>query len=283
MILVALLAAACLPVPGPNIVAKDIAAGVSGFVPLEPAAVFGYAPMPNVQRIVHPAELHMFLTRQQFSGSMPATDLCFERPTALLTEAAVIKAMQNTLGVATRIEIVELSRFPAPSGELVFPREEIGAPPVALWRGYVRYDGDKTFPVWARVKLTVHTVRMVALEPLRPGVPIRTSQVALQPADDFPGPRATPTSINKIDGALPRRFINADSPLWNDSFDPPNTITKGDRVTVTVRSGLAELKLDAEAQGSGRSGDVVPFKNPESGKLFRARVEGPGQATLNTP
>ena len=283
MIVFALLAAACLPSSGPKITAKDIAAAVSGFVPADPAAVFGYSPEPNVQRVVHPAELQRFLTEQQFTGTIPATDVCFARPTALLSEAAVVQAMQAAIGKDAHIEVVEISRFPAPAGELVFPREDIGAPPIALWRGFVRYDGDKKFVVWARVKLTVRNIRMIALEDLRPGVPIHASQVALQTVEEFPSRRTTPTTLNKIEGALPRRFINADSPLWSDSFDPPNAITKGDRVSVLVRSGLAQLTLDAEAQASGRQGDLVSFKNPESGKLFRARIEGPGKATLITP
>ena len=283
MMLLALLAAACFSVSGPNITAKEIAAAVPGYVPADASVAFGYSPAPNVQRVVHPAELNRFLAQEHFAGTMPASDICFERPTTALSEAAAAAAMKRALGGDAQIEIVELSRFPAPAGEVVFPREDIGAPPVALWRGYVRYDSDKKFVVWARVKVTVHATRMIALEDLKPGVPIHTSQVALVQIDEFPNRRTTPTSLDKIEDALPRRYISANTPLWTDSFDPPNAVTKGDRVSVLVRSGLAQLTLDAEAQTSGRAGDVVAFKNPESGKLFRARVEGPGKAIVSTP
>ena len=77
--------------------------------------------------------------------------------------------------------------------------------------------------------------------------------------------------------------IAANSPIWSDSIEPPNEVTKGDRVIVTVSSGLARLSFDAEAQNSGRRGDFISFKNPDSGKLFRARVEGPDQAIVMTP
>jgi flagella basal body P-ring formation protein FlgA len=282
MMFLALLAAACLPVSGPNITAKELATAVHGFAPADPAVVFGYSPMPGVQRIVHPAEVQQFLIRQQFTGAGPTSDICFERPTAQLNADAVSQSMRAAIGPDAHIEIVELSRFPAPAGELVFPREDIGAPPLALWRGYVRYDGDKKFPVWARVKLSVRTVRIVALEELRPGVPIKASQLAVQTIEDFPSRRTSPGGIAQVEGALPRRFISANSPVWNDSIDPPNEITKGDRVSVIVHSGLAQLSFDAEAQTSGRRGDVVSFKNPESGRLFRARVEGPNRAAVDT-
>ena len=283
MMLAALLAAACLPVSGPNITAKDISAAVPGFAPVEATASFGYSPSPGVQRVVHPGELQRFLTQQGYTGAMPMEDVCFARPTKVLSEAAVVQAMQTALGGGAHIEVVELSRFPAPDGEIVFPREDIGAPPVALWHGYVRYDKDKKFPVWARVKVTMRTTRVMAVEDLRPGAPIKPYQVALETVEDFPGRRTTPASVDKVDGALPRRYIAANTPVWTDSFDPPNAVTKGDRVSVMVTSGNAHLMLDAEAEMSGRLGDVVSFKNPESGRVFRARIEGPGKATLNTP
>ena len=135
MMFLALLAAACLPLSGPTITAKDIAAAVPGFAPADPTVSFGYSPSPGVQRVVHPGELQQFLTRQGYTGTFPLTDVCYERPTAPLSEAAVAKAMQTALGGEAHIEIVELSRFPAPPGDIVFPREDIGMPPVALWHG----------------------------------------------------------------------------------------------------------------------------------------------------
>jgi flagella basal body P-ring formation protein FlgA len=210
-------------------------------------------------------------------------DICFERPVAPLGPDPVLKAMHQTIGADAHIDIVEMSRFPAPSGEIVFRREDMGTPPIALWRGYVVYDGDKKFPIWARAKITVETERVIALQELRPGVPIQASQVALQKVEEFPEHRVAATSIARVEGALPRRFIPANSPIWGDAIEPPNDITKGDRVSVTVHSGLARLAFDAEAESSGRRGDLVSFKNPESGKLFRARVDGPGKAWVETP
>ena len=55
---------------------------------------------------------------------------------------------------------------------------------------------------------------------------------------------------------------------------------KGDRVTVSVHSGLSALTLDADATTSGRKGDAVWLRNPHSGKLFRARVDGPNAASV---
>jgi flagella basal body P-ring formation protein FlgA len=283
MMLLAFLAAACFPVAGPNITARDLAKALPAFTPADPGAAIAYAPTPGVIRILHPAEVRQLTTRFNYDGALPTEDICFERPVAPLSPDAVLKAMHEALGADAHIDLVEVSRFPAPPGEIVFRREDIGTPPIALWHGYVLYDGDKKFPIWARVKVSVETVRVVALEELRPGIPIKASQVTLQKTEEFPQRRATPASVAQLEGAVPRRFISANSPIYADAIEPANDITKGDRVSVTVHSGLAQLAFDAEAESSGRRGDFISFKNPESGKLFRARVEGPGKAWVETP
>ena len=283
MMLLALVAAACLAVSGPKITAGDLAKAVPAFTPSDPAEAIGYTPAPGVQRTMHPEELRLILTRLHYEGSMPKDDICFARPAAPPAAEAVLQAMHRTLGADARIEIVEVSKFPAPAGEIVFPRETLGAPPVAVWPGYILYDGDKKFPVWARVKVTVPITRLIALEDLKADVPIRAARVMVQKMDGFPERRVTLSSLTQIEGWVPRRFISANTPIWTDAIEPPNDVTKGDHVVIVVSSGLARLSFDAEAETSGRRGDFVSFKNPESGKLFRARIEGPDRAGVNTP
>ena len=283
MMLLALLAAACLAVSGPKITAGDLAKAVPAFTPSDPAGAIGYTPAPGVQRTMHPEELRLVLTRLDYHGAMPKDDICFARPAAPPAADAVLQSMHRTLGAAAHIELVEISKFPAPAGEIVFSRETLGAPPVAVWPGYVLYDGDKKFPVWARVKVSVAITRLIALEDLRAGIPIRAGQVSVEKIDGFPERRVTPPSLSQVEGWVPRRFISANTPVWTDAVEPPNDVTKGDRVVIVVSSGLARLSFDAEAETSGRRGDFASFKNPESGKLFRARIEGPDRAGVDTP
>jgi flagella basal body P-ring formation protein FlgA len=283
MILAAAIMAACVVVSGGNITAGDLAKAIPAFTPQDPAASIGYAPSPGLRRAFHPAEVQRVLAQFNSTATTPLSDICFERQTAPLSNDAVAQAMHHTLGPDARIEIVEISKFPAPPGEVIFPLDDLGMPPIALWRGYVRYDGDKKFRVWARVKITVQTTRLIAVEELKPGSPIKASQVALQKVDGFPERRTTPGSLEEAIGCLPRRFISPDSPVWKDALNPPNDIAKGDQVTVTVRSGQAQLSFGAEAETSGRRGDLIAFKNPDSGKTFRARIQGPGKAGVETP
>jgi flagella basal body P-ring formation protein FlgA len=57
-------------------------------------------------------------------------------------------------------------------------------------------------------------------------------------------------------------------------------VERGDTVEVMVIAGAAQLALDAQAEASGRQGDVIPLRNPRSGKLFRARIDGKGRAVV---
>jgi flagella basal body P-ring formation protein FlgA len=278
----ALVAAACVSIPGAHITAEDLARAVRSFTPLDPAAVVASAPLPGTVRVFHSAELGRMLALLNPSAGMPPGDICFERPVAHLSEAVVLKAMRGAVGTTAKIELVELSHLPAPEGEIVFPRESLGSSPIALWRGFVLYDDDKKFQIWARVKVRVPVTRMIAVEALQQGKPIRASQIILETADSAPGELATPSAIEKVEGYIPRRTIPAASPVWTDSLDPPWEIAKGDLVSVTVHSGLAALTFRVEAATSGRRGDTISLKNPDSGKIFRARVDGPKAASIQT-
>jgi flagella basal body P-ring formation protein FlgA len=150
----------------------------------------------------------------------------------------------------------------------------------ALWRGFVRYGDGGKFQIWSRVRVRVPVTRVIAMETLQQGKPIRASQVKLAIVEDVPNSPATPATVELVQGYIPRRSIPVNSPVLTESLDPPMEIVKGDRVTVMVHSGLSTLTLDAEAMTSGRTGDAIWLKNPHSGKLFRARIDGPDTASV---
>ncbi len=60
-------------------------------------------------------------------------------------------------------------------------------------------------------------------------------------------------------------------------------VVGGSRVTVVVRSGAAELKLDATAITSGSKGQTVTVRNPRSGKSFAAEVTGKDSVFVEAP
>jgi len=278
----ALVAAACMSISGAHITAGDFARAVPSFAPANPLAVMAPAPAPGTVRVFHPAELAQIMMQLDPVAALPSGDICFQRLLIPLSETAVLKAMRDALEARAKIELLEVSQLPAPAGEIVFPRESLGASPTALWRGFVLYGDNKKFQIWARVKVRVPVTRIVATEVLQQGKPIRASQVRLETIEDTPSGHVTPSAVENIAGYIPRRTIPAASPVWADVLDPPWEIVKGDLVSVTVHSGLAALTFNVEATTSGRRGDAISLKNPDSGRMFRARVDGPKAASIRT-
>ena len=95
-----------------------------------------------------------------------------------------------------RVEIVDLSKTPAPEGTMVFPRERLGEPhgDTAVWNGYIQYEGGR-FPLSARVRVAAHRPRVVAAVNLTPGVPIKAGDVRVDDGFDFPSRAAVLSSV----------------------------------------------------------------------------------------
>ncbi|MDQ6665636.1 MAG: hypothetical protein M3Z23_14740, partial [Acidobacteriota bacterium] len=154
-LMAATLASACHPVEGDNILGRDLAAADARFLALPADAPLGFAPAPGAHRVFHGAELTRLAARY---GIVADTfgDACFDRPLRPIDRERLLETLQASLGISgARIDIAESSLYPAPLGEIVFPRAGLGAPQAgtALWKGYVRYGTNRRFPLWVRVKI----------------------------------------------------------------------------------------------------------------------------------
>src|SRR5574340_76762 len=243
--------AACLPVAGDRIPARDFGAAWLAFAALGDVAA-GYAPAPGVRRIFHVAELARLAAKHGVAA--PEREICFERPMRSLTEADVLAAMRRVFPEA-RIAVREISRYPAPAGDLVFPREGFHAD--GLWRGWVRYGGNRRFLVWARVDVRVSVRRVVAAEELRPGRAIESRQVREETAEIVPGPVPGVAGAELAAGHKPRRVITAGTPLRLDVLEAPRQVERGDPVEVRAESGAAVLTM--RARGSLRAGVISTY------------------------
>jgi hypothetical protein len=69
-------------------------------------------------------------------------------------------------------------------------------------------------------------------------------------------------------------------PIWA-RVRVPVSVHRGENVKVTVRSGVAQLQLDAVAEGAGVPGDTILVLNPVSHRHFPARIEGAGKVVVD--
>ena len=277
---------ACEYVNNDHIFGADLSHTLSAFAGIPADTIIGYSPAPGSRRILQFPELKR-LGAQYGIPVPPESQACFEWKTQLITEDMVRDAIRESLHAPdARIEIMAMSKIPAPPGKLVFPLDGLSAAsntdpstPVT-WRGYVLYSSARRFSLWARVKISTTAPRIVALEPLAPGKPIEKHQVRLETVDDFPLRDLRARSLDEVIGRIPRRAVPAGSPVLRSDLTEAFQVETGSVVEVTAISGAAQLQLEAVAQSSARQGDLVSLRNPRSGKTFRARVEGKGKAIV---
>ena len=283
LLMLAAVAPECHPLGDGRILGSDLAAASAVFAALSPDLVIGNAPIPGARRFFEPAQL----IRIAQANHLEAADfapLCFERSTAALDPELVKAAMRKSLGpTPASIEILSISKYPAPQGELVFPRDSLLQPASgnsAVWNGFVAYDGGR-FPVWARIRLTTLQSRVVSVVGLTPGHIVEASDLRVEEVNEFPKRPSPLTTIEGAVGLVARRALPAFSVLTATMLEAPNDVERGQTVAVEVHSGGAVVKAEAKAESAGHRGETIPVRNITSGTLFRAEIEGKGRVLVN--
>jgi flagella basal body P-ring formation protein FlgA len=273
--------AGCLTVGAGSdyILAKDLSPAFPALADMAPDTMLAPAPFPGVTRIFRVSELLRLAARLN-AAPAPENDICVLRSVGVLDEARIRDAMKRELPEA-RIEILEFSRQPAPEGPLEFPVTGLQQGPAGgYWHGFVRYGVNHRFAVWARVKVLVKAARVVAAEELKPGLALDAGRFRIEMREEPPTADKFAASIEEVTGRVARRSIPAGAAIRMRWLEAPHDIVRGETVRVDVSSGGAHLEFEARAQASGSAGETIQILNPESKKLFPARVEGKGRVSV---
>jgi flagellar basal body P-ring formation protein FlgA len=277
--------AGCLAVGAGSdyILAKDLAPAFPALADMAPDTPVAPAPFPGVSRIFRVAELLRLAARLAVRLAVqpaPENDICVLRPVGVLDEARIRDAMKKELPEA-RIEILEFSRQPAPEGTLEFPVTGLQQGPAGgYWHGFVPFGLNHRFAVWAKVKVLVMAARVVAAEELKPGLALDAGRFRMEMREEPRTADKFAASIEEVTGRVARRTIPAGAAIRMLWLEAPHDIVRGETVRVEVSSGGAHLEFEALAQGSGSAGETIRILNPESKKLFPARVEGKGLVSV---
>ena len=193
---VAAAAAPCHYLQSDKITGRDLAAASPIFANVDPSTFVAYTPAPGRSRLFRPEELKRFAETTE--------PLCFAWETEALTPARVRDAMLKAIGTeSAQVEILEVSRDPVPVGDLQFsltglPATSSTANP-AVWRGQVKYAGNRRCDVWARVRVTVPFERIVATAPIKTGEVVSTGQVRLEAGMGSPSTQKFATKTRRGD------------------------------------------------------------------------------------
>lgn len=282
-----LLAAAfgCVEAAAERITAGELARAVPAFSALAAQTPLAYAPAPGSRRVLGRGELNRLAAR--FGLTMAVTsEVCVVRKAERLERQAVLEALQASLGrPEASIELVEWSAFPVPAGRLGFPRSGLRPPPVSdpsravLWHGVVRTAEGRSYPVWARVRITIPCTRLVATETLPAGRPIQAGQIAEQRFQSCLLEDDLVPSAAEAAGKVPKRTIRRGAAVSRSWLEPAPEVERGQTVRVEAVYGGVRLSTTARAESSGRIGQQIRVKNPDTGRVFRAVVSGKSTVT----
>ena len=276
----------CEMIANDRIFGEDLAKAVPAFSKIPGDAVIGYSPVPGARRFLGSAEL-VRIGANYGVAVAPDAHACFEWRLQPLTADVVRAAIQETLQLPdARIDVLTISRSQAPAGKVSFPISGLLASTLTTpdtpvtWRGEVLYHGSRTFSIWARVKVSATMTRVVATQLVLPGQTVAPSQVRIETYDDFPLRNDIARNLEEVVGRMPRRPLREALPVFRADLIEPFQVQRGDLVDVTAIAGAAQLHLPALAETPGRQGDMISLKNPHSGKIFRARIEGKDKALV---
>ncbi|MEO7651262.1 MAG: flagellar basal body P-ring formation chaperone FlgA [Bryobacteraceae bacterium] len=278
--------AACLPVEGDRILMRHLSDAITAFASANPQRIVSLAPAPGATRIFRPPEIAALakangIAAEQLADS-PFT-VCFQRSRSPLTTAAILKAMHESRPADAEIEVTDFCRSDVPVGRLLFPRSGLAPPSSAggqhvIWRGRLQFSATESIPVWAKVRVSVPRRHVVPREDLPAGKPIEATQIQVVDTGVHPGLPVGPAETEVVVGTTPRLRLRAGFSIPPGVLLAPLAVEKGASLFVEVRAGAAVVKLEVRAEASGRPGDLIPVRNAESGKRFRARVMEKGLA-----
>lgn len=278
---------ACLPVASDHIMAGDLVETFPEFSRLPAQEKLGFAPMPGVQRNYSAGELRELALRHGIRLSEPRA-ICIARPLRTISEQEVLAALREAVGNAdAHIELVDFLRTPVPTGELAFAKNTpvmTSTPALdtpVLWRGHVQSGDGRTFPFWARARVTARQTRLVAAVSLPAGRSIEADQVRLEQVDVSVFTKPALTDLESLAGKWPRRTIPAGQPITPELLAEAPQVVRGATVRVRVVSAGAQLSFDGEAVSSGGRGAVVMVKNRDTGKQLKGLVTGKGEVTVD--
>jgi flagella basal body P-ring formation protein FlgA len=276
----------CHAVHGDQIFAADLARALPVFSAIPGDVVIGLSPLPETRRTFPFPELSR-IAKQYGIEAPDNAKTCFEWKMRPVTEEAVRAAIRETLRVPeAHIEILAINKRQVPEGKLVFPLSGLSAAtnvdpatPVT-WRGEVEFHSAHHFTLWARVRISSKMTRVIANQVLLPGQPVAASQVTVQTLDDFPLRNDVARALDDVVGRAPLHAIRPGAPILRTDLRQPLQVQRGETVLVTAVCGAAQLRLEAIAENPGRQGDMISLKNPRTGNIFRARVDGRDQALV---
>jgi flagella basal body P-ring formation protein FlgA len=284
LMLPAVVSARCLPVTGDRLLGADLASADTKFASLPAALQLGYAPSPGNSRVFTALELQR-IARANGIQAADFNDVCFQIPLHVPTDAEFVEVMRPALPAGATLRLVDMARTAIPSGKLQFPLSglepaAVGNDGAQLWRGFVQYTDTRRIAIWARAVITATCITVVTRTALAADTPVDAASLEIETRTGPLKREPVASRLEQVAGRVIRRPLAAGAEIPLSLIDEPPAIRRGDLVRIEVRSGLAVLHFDAVAESTVRAGEYAGFRNPITGRTFRALAETGSKAVI---
>lgn len=144
----------------------------------------------------------------------------------------------------------------------------------------VACQGDRPWRLYVSTTLAIHGPALVAASPLTRGTRLTASMIATADVALNTSHREPIRDQNALLGRVMARSVNAGTLLTPDLVEIPDTISRGDYVVITARSGNFSVQTRGKALADGQVGDQVPIQNLSSQRTVRGLITGPGHVDI---
>ncbi|MCW5962989.1 MAG: flagella basal body P-ring formation protein FlgA [Bryobacterales bacterium] len=288
----------CLAVRGARVLAGELAGQDKRFASLAADYDLGYVPAPGTRRVLL-APLHGDVSPEQSLGAGALeSEVCIKRVERQLTRDQIAAALELPGFGAVSAEIVAWQEGLFPEGRLRMPATGI-VPPArgareVIWRGLLEFEPGRSVALWARARLGRETPCARWKHAVRRGQPADVDALEHAPCDAAAIVNGVlPGLAEAAPGGSPRvlvRNLPAGAWLQQDQLTQEPVLRRGERASLTVRSGGVSLALPVETEQAGAVGERIWVRSvapwgagsvAHARKRVRALVTGPGQLRLD--
>lgn len=261
---------------GPEVLASDLLPEWAGI-----DVALAKSPMPGAVRRVPRAELARWATRAGLDAQNFPEALLLRRRTRAVGPEEIVMRLAGALAEQTgrpssqiEVELLSYGRPQVPDGDLRFaaggPFRTLNRPA----RFSLRWSepGGRSGVLSVEAVLRVRAKWLEARRDLHAGTPARPEDFTLAEGEMENAHAEYVSSFDELSRKRFTRLVRAGAPVPRLALADKPDVERGDVVELEARVGAVRLRIAARAEGSGSAGDVVAFRNLESGSRVTARV-----------
>ncbi|MFW2405470.1 MAG: flagellar basal body P-ring formation chaperone FlgA [Gammaproteobacteria bacterium] len=132
--------------------------------------------------------------------------------------------------------------------------------------------GPKTWKIYVPARVVVYQSVVVAARSLQRGSVLAPGDVLLAERDTSSLPYGYVVNVEHAVGSRLRRDVMAGKPVLPAMLETPETIKRGQQVTLEARSGAMVVRMSGIAKSDGVMGQVIPVENVRSQRVVHAVV-----------